>query len=97
MLALWRAHWSIENKLHWVRDVTVNEDRAPVWAGTVPQCMAAFRNLALGLLRTLGEVNIAAACRRYATQPAHALAALGLPDDFEWTLTDSRRIGSRTL
>ena len=83
LLALWRAHWSIENKLHWVRDLTFDEDRAPVWAGTVPQCMAAFRNLAIGLLRTLGEVNIAAATRRHAAQPARALAALGLPDDFE--------------
>jgi len=83
LLALWRAHWSIENRLHWVRDVTFDEDRAPVWAGTVPQCMAAFRNLAIGLLRTLGATNIAAATRRYAAQPALALAALGLAADFE--------------
>jgi predicted transposase YbfD/YdcC len=83
LLSLWRAHWSIENKLHWVRDVTFDEDRAPVWAGTVPQCMAAFRNLAIGLLRTLGATNIAAATRRYAAQPTLALAALGLTADFE--------------
>ena len=57
--------------------------RSPVWAGTVPQCMAAFRNLAIGLLRTLGATNIAAATRRYAAQPTLALAALGLTADFE--------------
>jgi len=83
LLALWRGHWAIENRLHYVRDVTFDEDRAQVRAGTAPQCMAAFRNLAIGLLRLLGAVNIAAATRRYAAQPDHALAALGLPRDFE--------------
>jgi predicted transposase YbfD/YdcC len=83
LLALWRGHWAIENKLHYVRDVTFDEDRAQARAGTVPQCMAAFRNLAIGRLRLLGAANIAAACRRCAAQPARALAALGLPDDFE--------------
>lgn len=83
LLALWRGHWAIENQLHWVRDVTFDEDRAQARAGTVPQCMAAFRNLAIGLLRTLGAANIAAATRRYAAQPARALAALGLTSDFE--------------
>jgi predicted transposase YbfD/YdcC len=83
LLALWRGHWAIENKLHYVRDVTFDEDRAQARAGTVPQCMAAFRNLAIGLLRLRGAANIAAATRRYAAQPALALAALGLPLDFE--------------
>ncbi len=69
--------------LHWVLDVAFDEDRAQVRAGTAPQCMAAFRNLAIGLLRTLGAANIAAATRRYAAQPALALAALGLATDFE--------------
>jgi len=83
LLALWRGHWAIENKLHYVRDVTFDEDRSSARVGTVPQCMAAFRNLAIGLLRTLGATNIAAATRRCAAQPARALAALGLPNDFE--------------
>jgi predicted transposase YbfD/YdcC len=83
LLALWRGHWSIENRLHYVRDVAFDEDRSQVRAGTVPQCMAAFRNLAIGLLRSLGATNIAAATRHYAAQPARALAALGLPGDFE--------------
>ena len=83
LLALRRGPWSIENRLHYVRAVTFDEDRASTHTGTVPQCMAAFRNAAIGLLRTLGATNIAAATRRYAAQPARALAALGLPDDFE--------------
>lgn len=83
LLALWRGHWAIENRLHYVRDVTFDEDRAQVRAGTAPQCMAAFRNLAIGLLRLLGAANIAAATRRYAARPALALAAVGLAHDFE--------------
>jgi predicted transposase YbfD/YdcC len=78
LIKLWREHWHIENKLHWVRDVTFDEDRSQVRAGHIAQVMAAFRNAAISLMRSLGVTNIAAACRRYAAQPALALAAVGL-------------------
>jgi hypothetical protein len=77
LLTLWREHWHIENKLHWVRDVTFGEDGSTVRAGGGPQVLAALRNLAIGLLRLAGATNIAA-CRRYAAQPALALTAVGL-------------------
>ena len=83
LLTLWREHWHIENKLHWVRDVTFDEDRSTVQAGDIPQVMATLRSTAISLARLHGATNIAAACRRYAAQPARALAALGLPLDFE--------------
>jgi predicted transposase YbfD/YdcC len=83
LLTLWREHWHIENKLHRVRDVTYGEDRSTVRAGAGPQVLAAMRNLAIGLLRLGGATNIAAACRRYAAQPAVALAAVGLTADNE--------------
>lgn len=78
LLTAWRAHWHIENKLHYVRDVTFDEDRSQVRAGHIPQVMATLRNTAIGLLRIAQQPNIAAACRRYAAQPALALAAVGL-------------------
>jgi len=78
LLTLWREHWHIENKLHWVRDVTFGEDGSTVRAGVGPQVLVALRNLAIGLLRLAGATNIAAACRRYAAQPALALTAVGL-------------------
>jgi predicted transposase YbfD/YdcC len=78
LIRLWRGHWEIENRLHWVRDVTFDEDRSQVRAGHIAQVMAAFRNAAISLMRSLGITNIAAACRRYAAQPALALAAVGL-------------------
>jgi predicted transposase YbfD/YdcC len=77
LLVVWREHWHIENKLHWVRDVTFDEDRSTVRTGSIPQVMAALRNTAIGLLRVLGATNIAKACRQMAAQPHLALAALG--------------------
>ncbi len=83
LLVLWREHWHIENKLHWIRDVTFDEDRSMVRAGSIPQVMAALRSTAISVARLHGATNIAAVCRRYAAQPALALAATGLPLDFE--------------
>ncbi len=78
LLTLWRQHWHIENKLHWVRDVTFGEDGSTVRAGRGPQLLATLRNTAIGVLRREGATNIAAACRRSAAQPALALAAVGV-------------------
>jgi len=83
LLVLWREHWHIENKLHWIRDVTFDEDRSTVRAGRIPQVMATLRSTAISVARLHGATNIAAACRRYAAQPALALAAVGLTLDFE--------------
>ena len=78
VLDLVRGHWHVENKSHWVRDVTFDEDRSQVRCGSIPQVMAALRNTAIGLLRWAGHTNIAAACRRLAAQPAQALALIGI-------------------
>ena len=78
LLRLVRQHWQIENKIHWVRDVTFDEDRSQVRCGNIPHVMATFRNTAIGLMHRAGETNIAAACRRFAAQPWSALALLGI-------------------
>jgi predicted transposase YbfD/YdcC len=78
LLELVRGQWQIENKSHWVRDVTFDEDRSQVRCGNIPQVMAALRNTAIGLLRWAGHTNIAAACRQLAAQPVQALALLGI-------------------
>jgi hypothetical protein len=74
LLTLIRGHWGIENRLHWVRDVTFDEDRSQVRCGSGPQVMAALRNTALGLLRLQGVRNIAAATRTCAWHAERALA-----------------------
>jgi predicted transposase YbfD/YdcC len=82
LLGLARGHWQIENRSHYVRDVTYGEDRSQVRDGTVAQVVAALRNVAIGRLRLAGHANIAAATRYYAAQPRQALALLGLSPDF---------------
>ena len=78
LLQLVRGHWQIENQSHWVRDVTFGEDQSQVRVGSIPQVMAALRNVVIGLLRWGGEDNLAKACRRFAAQPWQALALMGI-------------------
>jgi predicted transposase YbfD/YdcC len=74
-----RGHWAIENGLHHVRDVTFAEDASQLRTGTGPQVMACLRNLIIGLLSRAGPVNLAAALRHHARDPARPLATLGIP------------------
>jgi predicted transposase YbfD/YdcC len=67
ILAAWvQSHWEIENRLHWVRDVTFDEDRSQIRTGNAPRIMAALRNTVITLLRLDGHQNIAAAPRHHA-------------------------------
>ena len=78
LLQIIRQHWHIENRSHWVRDVTYGEDHSQVRVGSIPQVMAALRNAMIGLLRATGDAGIARAHRRYAAHPWAALALIGL-------------------
>ncbi len=60
LLELSRSHWGIENRLHYVRDVTCREDACRVRRGAGPQALAALRNVALTLLRRKAPDNIVA-------------------------------------
>ena len=51
LLAVVRARWGIENSLHWVLDVTKNEDRLRNRTGNGPENLAVMRRLALNLAR----------------------------------------------
>lgn len=44
-----RGHWSIENPIHYVRDVTFGEDQSTIRTGHAPQNMATLRHLVIGL------------------------------------------------
>lgn len=71
-----REHWSIENRLHYVRDVTYREDGSRVRAGSGPRVMASMRNLAITIHRLHGEQNIASANRRCCQNSTRAFARL---------------------
>jgi predicted transposase YbfD/YdcC len=69
-IASWlRGHWAIEDRLHWVRDVTYNEDHSQTRTGSGPQVMATLRNTAISMLRLNGHDNIAKALRHNARNP----------------------------
>lgn len=78
LLRLMRGHWSIENRLHYVRDFTMGEDGSQVRSKSAPQVMAALRNLSLNIFRLSGVANIAAAIRNAGWRPNGALELLGL-------------------
>ncbi len=55
LLALSRNHWGIENRLHYVRDVTCREDQCRTRSRAAPQALAALRNTALTIIRRSGR------------------------------------------
>ncbi len=73
LLARWRGHRGIENRLHGVRDVTWGEDQC-IWGedqcqvktNHAPQNLAAFRNAALSFLRLAGVQEVAPALHDFA-------------------------------
>ena len=61
-----------------MRDLTFAEDGSQVRTGTGPQVMACLGNLVIGALSRAGPVNLAAALRQHARDPARPLATLGI-------------------
>ena len=78
LLTLKRGHWIIENSLHYVKDVTMGEDKSTVHRGNGPKIMAALRNTVVSLLRHAGFSTIAARMRYNSTHPHAALDVLSL-------------------
>jgi predicted transposase YbfD/YdcC len=78
LLSLNRGHWCIENRLHWVRDVTFDEDRSQVRVGEGPRVMATLRNLAISLFRLHEVKNTAQALRQCGRNVEAALNYVGL-------------------
>jgi len=78
LLCINRGHWCIENRLHWVRDVTFDEDRSQIRTGEAPRAMATLRNLAISLFRLHGLKNIAQTLRAFSRKSEKAIQLLGL-------------------
>lgn len=71
-----RGHWTIEDCLHWVRDLVFDEDRSQIRTANGPRVMASLRRLAISILRLTGAINIAAALRHYARRPNRPLQTI---------------------
>lgn len=72
-----RNHWAIENREHYVRDVTFREDAQKTRTGSQPNAHAGIRNLVTGAFRRKGHANIAAARRYYGRDDQRILALYG--------------------
>lgn len=78
LAALWRGRWTIENRVHYVRDVTMGEDGQAIHVGQAPQTLAALRNGLINLLRQAGWTNIVAALRHFNGSIRDALRFIGV-------------------
>jgi predicted transposase YbfD/YdcC len=78
ILDLNRRHWEIENKLHWVRDVTFDEDRCQIRTGKGARVMASIRNLVINLIRLFNFRYIPQGLRYFATHLEDVLELLGV-------------------
>lgn len=78
LLDLNRKHWTIENRLHYVRDVTYDEDRSRVRKNNGPRIMASLRNTAISLFRLAGVRNIAKAVRHCALNFLPTVRLIGI-------------------
>lgn len=78
LLAYHRGHWGIENRSHYVRDVTFGEDASQIQKGHAPQILAGLRNGVIAALRAEGAKNIAAALRQNVLKVPRLLAKLGI-------------------
>lgn len=73
-----RGHWEIENRVHYVRDVTFDEDRCQVRTAGGPRIMASLRNLVMGIFRLLGFQYIPDAIRYFAMRLQEVFQLLGI-------------------
>jgi hypothetical protein len=78
LLSLNRYQWGIENKLHYVRDVTFDEDRSRVRKKAGPHVMASLRNLVISVHRLAGAENIAKALRSCSWNRNRAFRLIGI-------------------
>ncbi|WP_118988350.1 ISAs1 family transposase [Photorhabdus sp. CRCIA-P01] len=59
-----RGHWGIENRVHWVLDVSMNEDACAIRRGNAAEILAGMRHFSLNMLRA--ETSVKASMRRKA-------------------------------
>ena len=76
LLELIREQWSIENRLHYRRDVTLAEDACQVRKGTAPHALAVLNSFVLALFDFCGVTNAKQQMRRFDAQPLQAVQLL---------------------
>jgi predicted transposase YbfD/YdcC len=62
-----RGHWSIENRLHWVKDVVQHEDSSRIRKGNGVETLSVLKNMAINICREHGFDSIKAAAIHFAS------------------------------
>jgi predicted transposase YbfD/YdcC len=78
LMQIIRGHWTIENKVHYVRDMAFDEDRSQIRTKNGPRIMATIRNIAMNILRILGINEISATLRKNGLNKSRIFEMLSL-------------------
>jgi len=78
VLQRWRDHWSIESRLHWVKDTLFGEDACRVRSDNAPHTLACLRNIVISVIHLNGFQSVKAARQHFALHLPHALALVGV-------------------
>lgn len=81
-----RGHWTVENRSHYVRDVTFHEDKSQIRTGHAPHAMATIRNFVIATVRAAGHANIASARRWVSRRASRVLTLFGLTPETHETV-----------
>lgn len=79
--AFWRGHWTIENRLHYIRDVTFGEDAGHAAQGATAHVLATLRNGLLYLFRQAHWISVPDALAHYGAAVVRAFTLIGLTTD----------------
>jgi hypothetical protein len=74
LLGFIRAHWAVENRLHWRRDATLGEDRCGVRLEPVAEMLAVLNTVVLSFMDLHHISNVASQLRRFSARPREACA-----------------------
>ena len=72
-----RLYWRIKNRVYYLRDMALQEDACQACKGSLPRVLAAFANLAIPVLRLLGQKNVKRAMSNLKLRPNMAVGACG--------------------
>ena len=93
ILDLVRGHWSIENRVHYVRDVSYDEDRCRVHTAHLPRNLACLTNVAISIVRLEGRFDYLPQAHRHYARCPHEAVRYG--DSAAWLLSSGSPLMSR--
>jgi predicted transposase YbfD/YdcC len=73
-----REHWKIENQLHWVLDVVLQEDKSRIRSGKAPQNLSIIKRIVINILRQNGIKSITEGLRMWANDIKYLFGLVNL-------------------